>query len=151
MKIKKYQLLYFGYFVLISFLVDQLLKRFLLQNIDLAKNIQELFPFFNFVCNKGIAFGFQFNVFLIIFLNFFIIVLLIYLVWKSLLEKKQKIAVCLIIGAAISNFLDRLEYGCVIDYLDFKIWPVFNLADSIITLSVFYLIINLRRKKSPKK
>ncbi len=40
----------------------------------------------------------------------------------------------LILGGAIGNLIDRLRIGAVIDFLDFRIWPVFNLADSCITV-----------------
>ncbi|MFA5038487.1 MAG: signal peptidase II [Candidatus Omnitrophota bacterium] len=39
----------------------------------------------------------------------------------------------LIVGGGCGNLLDRLRYSYVIDFLDFRIWPVFNLADSAIT------------------
>lgn len=40
----------------------------------------------------------------------------------------------LILGGACGNLLDRLHFSYVIDFLDFRIWPVFNLADSAITV-----------------
>lgn len=42
----------------------------------------------------------------------------------------------LIIAGAYSNLLDRIFYGGVIDYLNFNFWPVFNLADVMITVGV---------------
>jgi len=49
----------------------------------------------------------------------------------------------LIIGGAIGNLIDRIRYSYVIDYLDFRIWPVFNLADSAVVVGVGILIIYL--------
>lgn len=40
----------------------------------------------------------------------------------------------LILGGAIGNLIDRVRFGAVIDFLDFRVWPVFNLADSCITV-----------------
>jgi signal peptidase II len=39
--------------------------------------------------------------------------------------------------------MDRFHYGRVIDFLDFRWWPVFNLADSAITVGAFSIAIGL--------
>lgn len=46
----------------------------------------------------------------------------------------------LILGGAVGNLLDRLRFGGVVDFLDFRIWPVFNVADSGITMGTILLI-----------
>jgi signal peptidase II len=43
-------------------------------------------------------------------------------------------------AGAISNLADRLRFGCVVDFLDFRIWPVFNIADSAITVGTLWLL-----------
>lgn len=43
-------------------------------------------------------------------------------------------ATSLILGGAIGNLIDRFRFGGVVDFLDFRIWPVFNVADSCITV-----------------
>lgn len=53
----------------------------------------------------------------------------------------------LILGGAFGNWLDRLRYQAVIDFLDFRIWPVFNFADTAITAGVIlYGLVLVRRK-----
>jgi len=52
----------------------------------------------------------------------------------------------LVLSGAISNLIDRLYYGCVIDFINLKVWSIFNLADIFICLGVFLLIINLKKK-----
>lgn len=49
-------------------------------------------------------------------------------------DKLVKIALGLILGGACGNLIDRLRFGYVVDFLDFRVWPVFNLADSAITV-----------------
>ena len=46
----------------------------------------------------------------------------------------------LILGGALGNWVDRLRVGAVIDFLDFRVWPVFNLGASAITLGVGILL-----------
>ncbi|MDI9585363.1 MAG: signal peptidase II [Acidobacteriota bacterium] len=63
------------------------------------------------------------------------------------------IGVALIAGGAAGNLLDRLRLGYVVDFLDFHIWPVFNLADIGITMGAGLLVISmlleLRRPEGP--
>ncbi|MCX7117585.1 MAG: signal peptidase II [Legionellales bacterium] len=57
----------------------------------------------------------------------------------------QLLALSLILGGAIGNFIDRVSVGAVIDFIDVYYhqhhWPVFNLADSAICLGAFLLFI----------
>ncbi len=46
-----------------------------------------------------------------------------------------------IVGGAIGNIVDRFHYGYVVDFIDLRWWPVFNVADSCITLGVVLLLI----------
>ncbi|MFH1559644.1 MAG: signal peptidase II [Patescibacteria group bacterium] len=126
------------YVILGVFFLDQAIK-FLVIRFDWL-----------YVCNRGVAFGLEFNKFLVYFLNFLIICLLL---WGSRRVGDfygEKWVIYLIIGAAISNFFDRVARGCVIDYIDLRVWPVFNLADAIIVLGVGYWVLGdfLKKKKS---
>ncbi len=49
------------------------------------------------------------------------------------------------LGGAAGNLIDRLRIGRVIDFIDFKVWPVFNLADSAIVVGVVILAFYLLR------
>jgi len=51
------------------------------------------------------------------------------------------ISTSLILGGAIGNLIDRFLFGFVIDFIDFRIWPAFNIADSAVTIGVIGLII----------
>jgi signal peptidase II len=52
----------------------------------------------------------------------------------------------LIVGGAIGNLIDRIRLGYVVDFLDFRIWPVFNAADSAISIGTIVLIIYIIKK-----
>jgi len=51
--------------------------------------------------------------------------------------------IILILSGAFSNLIDRLCYGCVIDFIDLKFWPIFNLADAFITIGGIMIVICL--------
>ncbi|MBV8338566.1 MAG: signal peptidase II [Candidatus Eremiobacteraeota bacterium] len=50
------------------------------------------------------------------------------------------IAFALIFGGAVGNIIDRLRFGYVHDFIDLRFWPVFNVADSAITIGVVMLL-----------
>ncbi len=54
----------------------------------------------------------------------------------------------LILSGAASNVIDRLIFGCVIDFINLNFWPVFNLADIFIAIGAIISIINIFKKKS---
>ena len=64
----------------------------------------------------------------------------------------QIVALSAIFGGALGNYIDRLHYGYVVDFLDFHFyqkqsWPAFNLADSFIVSGVLYLIFLILTEK----
>lgn len=58
-----------------------------------------------------------------------------------------RISLGLIAGGAAGNLFDRIAFGHVIDFLDFRVWPVFNIADSAITIGVALLLWDTLNKK----
>ncbi len=49
-------------------------------------------------------------------------------------DRWLEVGFLLVAGGAIGNLYDRLCYGFVVDFLDFRVWPVFNVADSCVTV-----------------
>jgi len=47
-----------------------------------------------------------------------------------------KSALGLVLGGTIGNLIDRFRFGHVTDFLDFRFWPTFNIADSAVTIGV---------------
>jgi len=54
-----------------------------------------------------------------------------------------KTGLALQVGGAVGNLIDRLRFGHVIDFFDFRFWPVFNVADIGIVIGVGILFIEL--------
>lgn len=135
--------------------LDQVTKIYVHTTFTLGESIPVIKNFFNitYVRNFGAAFGFlaeshpTFRE--IFFLSMPPIALLVIL--KLLKDTKdedqlQIISLSLIFGGAIGNYIDRLRFRYVIDFLDFHInnrysWPAFNIADSAIVIGVGILLL----------
>ncbi len=123
--------------------VDRLFKSlaingFLDEKISLIKDWFGLY----FVTNLGIAFSMPFYgkllkllIILIIFVLFFY---LLYFFNKN--KVNNVISLTFLLFGAISNLVDRLQFGFVIDYLDLKYFTVFNLADIMIVSGIILFI-----------
>ncbi len=72
------------------------------------------------------------------------IYLIIWLVNSKEEENINRIAICLILGGALGNMIDRISYGYVIDFISVYYknyhWPIFNIADSSITIGASILL-----------
>jgi signal peptidase II len=51
----------------------------------------------------------------------------------------EKISLCLILAGTLGNLTDRIRLGYVVDFIDFRVWPVFNFADCFITVGAIML------------
>ncbi|HEX5767867.1 MAG TPA: signal peptidase II [Burkholderiales bacterium] len=134
---------------------DQLSKWAVLDYFAGREPRQELTGFLNLVlvCNKGAAFSFLANapgwqtpLFIAFALG------AAGLCGALIVRNPGKRLFCaglaLVVGGALGNVIDRLRFGCVVDYLDFYIldrwphWPAFNVADSAITIGAVLLILD---------
>jgi signal peptidase II len=86
--------------------------------------------------NKGAAFGmFPAASVLLLILSTSVVLGIFYFSKKiGKLPVLYQIAIAMVIGGASGNLLDRLTYGVVVDFIDFRIWPVFNFGDSAIVI-----------------
>ena len=142
-----------GYFLLLSFvffLLDQLSKYFIIKNFALGQSVKIL-SFFSIthVKNPGAAFSLlpnQRGIFILITI-FVLSGILIYLVTTGNRNRFLLTSLALIFGGALGNFYDRLTQGQVTDFLDFHFWPVFNLADSFITVGLLLFTYQFLLKK----
>jgi len=121
-------------------LIKKALIPFAFQSFPVIKDIFHITVIFN----TGAAFGIlRKHTFLLIMISLFFILLLFFLAEKEGTRSKTlHIAYGLIMGGAGSNLFDRIFYGHVIDYLDFRIWPVFNLSDSCICIGVGLVLVH---------
>jgi signal peptidase II len=128
-------------------LLDRLTKAWIRHHFQLGESRPVTSWFYiTFVQNTGTAFGFfEGNNKALLILAFLILAALLYGA-RGLSEHGgfwSALGVALVLGGAIGNVMDRIHYGQVIDFLDFRVWPVFNLADSAITIGTASIIIGL--------
>lgn len=102
------------------------------------------------ICNKNIAWNIPIAP---SFFYFFWLIIFFFLIYNFLKSKNylEKISLVLILSGAISNTIDRLARGCVIDFINLKYWPIFNLADIYITIGISLLIVIYIKYKIPAK
>lgn len=101
------------------------------------------------VFNKGAAFGIlkDRGAFFILLSVSVIIFILLYL-WKNKTSSiPMLLASGMLLGGAAGNLADRMAFGHVIDFLDFRVWPVFNIADSAITAGAILLAYGIILKR----
>lgn len=148
------------YWLWISLLIivaDQLSKGAVRQQFDLYQ-IQEITSWFNLtrLHNTGAAFSFLADAggwqqWFFVVLG--VVVSLGVMIWLRLVPKNNQmlaIGLCLVIGGALGNVIDRVVLGYVVDFLDFHFgsyhWPAFNLADIAIVSGAGLLILDSFRE-----
>ncbi len=131
---------------------DQLTKSLAIEFLRSRSSIPIVPNYFHltFVENSGIAFGWldHHPQWLTVLITLSVAALSIYAWYFRNQGRWQRLAYGFILGGAIGNWIDRLRYQHVIDFLDFRVWPVFNVADSFITIGVMLFVWFAIRGKS---
>ncbi len=137
------------YFTIPFIVLDQLTKYVVKTRMDLYESIpviQDLFHL-TFVTNDGMAFGLNFPAGIYVFTTVTVLAVvgLSWYLWHSRDEVfLLRFSLALILAGAIGNLIDRVLYGEVVDFMDFMLsghhWPVFNIADSSVTVGMFFFL-----------
>ena len=140
--------IYFFVLILFIFFLDRYSKNLILDNFSEKRFF--IYDFFNFdlTWNTGIGFGLFSSDLEIIYnsLTFLIGFVIFILFYLSLISTKiDKFIYSIIIGGALGNFYDRLQYKAVPDFIDFHIgnfhWFTFNVSDVFISFGVIVFIL----------
>ncbi len=133
---------------IIIILIDQMSKIIISSFLSLSESIKVIKNFFyiTYVHNYGGAWSlFNNKVTLLVIATLIIIFILIKYMTKFKINKRNIIGFGLLFGGILGNLIDRVCFGYVKDFLDFKIfgynYPVFNIADIAIVLGVILLAI----------
>lgn len=153
---RKSQLIWIGSAFAVVLIADQVTKALVVKSIALnGPHLAETFFYFVHQRNTGLMGGLFRDIPAVAFIaaTFATIVLLYLYRHLERHSRLQALAYGMILGGALGNFIDRIHYGAVIDFLqvhfyfvpfDFpwKDWPAFNIADSSICVGVALLILS---------
>ena len=143
----KWRNIILGCIGLLVILVDQLSKAWIKANLTLGQSLFDI-GFFRivYVHNTGAAFGMfkdhTLTITIVAFIGIIVILLLVFLLhsrWSFLDSMLVRAAIGLVIGGTMGNQIDRLFVGYVTDFIDFKVWPAFNVADSAAVVGVIII------------
>ena len=137
-----------GIISLIVIIIDRILKVLVTNNfvLNVRNKIIDGFFYITNCHNGGAAFSlFSGNVLFLIFITLIVLFLIYRTINKENVNKIGILAYGLLLGGILGNLYDRIFYGYVIDYLDFRIFnfnfAIFNLADAAIVIGAILLIV----------
>lgn len=141
---------------IIFLIVDQITKILVVNSLVPGENIEIIKNIFNIIYtnNTGAAFSILLGkrIFLIVVAVLIIGVLLYYIKRNKIEKKIDIIALSFVIGGSLGNLIDRIVRGYVIDFISIKLgnynFPIFNVADILIVIGVFLLLLSSRRRQS---
>ena len=136
--------------LIVVFLIIDIVSKLVISNLmNVYDSVIVIKDFFNITYGKntGAAWSlFAGRTWLLIIVSLIIISFIIFYIFKNKPKNKfDMVGYSLVLGGAIGNFIDRIVYGYVIDFLDFNIfgydYPIFNIADTFIVVGVIILCI----------
>ena len=128
--------------------LDQWTKLLVSHKLALGESIapiKALGDFFKIVHwhNTGAAFGLFQNANIVLLITSIVIVIAVLFYYQGVKKEAwlAKVSLSLIVAGALGNIVDRIKFNYVIDFLSFGKFPVFNVADSAVTIGVFLMVI----------
>lgn len=134
----------FWMIVLGALLFDQITKKIVRGQIPLHHSLDFGWIALTHTTNTGISFGMLREYPIVPTVA--AVIISVWIIWSIHNEKHNKListALALILSGAVGNLVDRIIQGFVTDFIDLKWWPVFNVADSAITVGGVMLVVAL--------
>ena len=148
------KVLFINFLVLFLFILDRASK-WLAMNLLSREGVFIMPKTIGFVLerNQGIAYSIPISGITLIVTVLLILALLVFILFRNYQRREIIIifSLTLIIVGAFSNFLDRLRYDYVVDFITLTGWPVFNLADAMITAGVVIMIVKVAKGRKGEK
>lgn len=128
------------------FILDQITKYLVYSNMYLGESIPEnAFIKITYARNTGTAFS-MFTSYGNLLLYLSIMVVVFFTIYFIFIEKPKllmRIFISLVVAGALGNIIDRLRFGYVNDLIDVGFWPIFNIADSSISIAITIYILDV--------
>lgn len=146
------------YIIAILVIIFDILSKNFIEGHESLHSFEVIKNFFNitYVKNTGMAWSlFSNQTLLLTIVSVVVVIFIIYYIQTNKLNTMYKIIYGLILGGALGNLYDRIMFQYVRDFLDFYIFgynfPVFNIADSALTIGIFLLLIQFIREEKHDK
>ena len=152
------------FLVVFTLLFDRWTKSLIQSHFTLNESTSVIDGFLNitYVRNTGVAFGIFSSIsspakstLLSIFTAVAAVVVVVYSVRSPVRNRLLQVALGFILGGALGNLYDRINYGYVIDFIEVYFrnyhWPSFNVADSAISTGVVLLAVEIIRNESKSR
>lgn len=139
--------------LIVAVITDQWTKWFFVNHKEVSYRLISEFLSLDFTRNYGLAFGLSAERWLIVIVS---VLLMGFLIWFARTEWKNGHylagSAALLMGVgAVSNLVDRIRYGYVVDWINVQNWTVFNLADAWITLGAMLIVFQYWKHDDGKK
>ena len=144
---------------IVILIIDQLTKKIITATMNIGDSYEVIPHFLNITShrNNGAAWGIlsgKMGFFYIITL-IILAVLIIFYIKETKYNAFMQVAISLLFAGALGNFIDRLFNGEVVDFIDTNIFgydfPIFNIADSSLTIGVIFVIFALVKDATKKE
>ena len=127
--------------------LDQITKATVMRLMVPGQSIPILQDIFHvtYVLNPGAAFGMLSNQRMFLLIPSAILILAT-AYFYPLLKKSEtclRLGATSILSGAVANLIDRAQTGYVVDFFDFRVWPVFNIADIAIVAGMGFMIYSI--------
>jgi signal peptidase II len=142
----------FALAALVILALDQLTKHVIVESMRLGQAFPVLGLFdIHHVRNQGAAFGIMPSAGALFIVVAVMVLAGVAIYWRHIerTDTVTKIALGFVTGGTVGNLIDRLRFGYVIDFIDLRWWPVFNVADSAICVGVALLMYKIL--KAPRE
>lgn len=156
---RNYRIIPMGLLSIVLILVDQLTKYMIVKSMEIGESISIIGDILKITShrNYGAAWGMLQNQMMFFYIiTVIVLIALCYFYFKEAADNLlMQSGLMLIFAGAIGNFIDRLFRGNVVDFIDTKIinydFPIFNVADSCLTIGVFILLYELLFNQKEEK
>ncbi|MBW2971832.1 signal peptidase II [Candidatus Woesearchaeota archaeon] len=136
-------------------IVERIVKFYITENLRMGESIPVMGSFLMITRTENLGGGFGVlagQSIIFISAAILVLVLIVYFYNKIIYDRLLVFASAFILGGTVGNMMDRLFFGHVIDYIDFAVWPTFNLSDvSLVTGVVLLFIYMYQWQEQPEK
>lgn len=124
--------------------LDQFTKSRVVATMRLGESIPVVQDFFHFtyVTNPGAAFGILPNqrLFFLVMGGALLVLFAIFYPRIPKTDRLLKFGVLCLVSGSTANLIDRVQLGAVVDFFDFRVWPIFNVADIAVVIGMFVMV-----------